>query len=136
MKIKFFVSHQLEKPHRLAVHKSGKLGFSAEAAKALNLSQGKSISIGTNGDDPSDERLYMVLHESVEPGAFKVAKAGDYYYLPIKLLLDSLNVPYRVEGVAYQMEKIEDGLNTYYRLTRVNSTRMKQKDGQKLSSNS
>ncbi len=119
MKIKFFKSHELEKPFRLSVHRSGKLGFTSEAAKALELTQEKSISIGQNEEDESDARLYMVVHETVEDGAFKVAKAGAYFYLPIKLLLDNLQIPYETESIAFKMEKVNDGGAIYYRLTRL-----------------
>ncbi|WP_143773971.1 hypothetical protein [Niastella vici] len=119
MKIKFFVSHELEKPFRLSVHKNGKLGFPMDAAKALELSQEKSISIGVNDEDPNDNALYMVINESLIPGAFKVAKAGDYYYLPIKLLLDNLKVPYTTESVAFNMSKVENGDGVFYKLIRI-----------------
>jgi hypothetical protein len=128
MKLKFFKSNELEKPYRLSVHKNGKLGFTFEAAKALGLSPEKSISIGVNEEDPNDNRLYMVINERVEPGAFKVAKAGDYFYLPIKLLLDNLKVPYTTESVAFNMDKIENGDGVFYRLTRIVNEKKTPKD--------
>ena len=121
MKIKFYKADELLRPFRLTVHKSGKLGFTSEAAKELDLTSEKSISIGKNEDDPADDRLYMVVNNRVEPGAFKVAKAGPYYYLPIKVLLDNLSIPYASEMVAFSMEKFEEGGGTYYRLTRIGS---------------
>jgi hypothetical protein len=128
MNIKFFKSDELEKPIRLSVHKSGKLGFTMEAAKSLELTPEKSFLIGRNEDDPNDDRLYLVLNQGVTPGSFKVAKAGDYYYLPIKLLLDNLEVPYEKENVAYNMEKIEDGEAIYYRLSRIENKKKKKRD--------
>lgn len=119
MKIKFFKSNELEKPHRLAVHKSGKLGFTIEAAKALKLNQETSISIGVNEEDSADSNLYMAVHSGFVDGAFRVAKAGDYYYLPIKLLLDNLKVPYSTESVVYNMTKVESGGDDLFRLTRL-----------------
>lgn len=119
MKIKFFKSHELEKPFRLSVHKSGKLGFTTEAAEALGLTRDKSISIGANEDDPSDKRLYMVLNDTHVEGAFKVQKAGDYFSLPIKLLLDALEIPYAEGTLAFNMDKKEVDGGTYYRLTRI-----------------
>jgi hypothetical protein len=127
MKIKFFKSNELEKPHRLAVHKSGKLGFTIEAAKALKLSQETSISIGMNEEDSTDQNLYMAVHSEVVEGAFKVAKAGEYYYLPIKLLLDNLKIPYAKESVVFNMTKVETSNDDLYRLTRLEKEEKKEK---------
>jgi hypothetical protein len=123
LKLKFFNSNELEKPFKLSVHKSGKLGFTLEAAKAMELTKNKSISIGMNEDDLTDQRLYMIVNEKEEPGAFKVAKAGVYYYLPIKLLLDNLKIPYHSENVVFNMEKVNFEGQLFYRLTRIDQDR-------------
>ena len=55
MKLKLYKSTELEKPIRLAVHKSGKLGFSKEAETKLKFPTHKSVGIGRNEEDENEE---------------------------------------------------------------------------------
>lgn len=119
MKISFFHSDKLERPMRLSVHKSGKLGFTNDAAGKLALNTSKSVSIGFNAEDQEDKSLYMVINDSVVDGSFKISKAGDYFYANIRYLLDSLKVDYRSEAVAYKVERVEIDGQAYFRMTRI-----------------
>jgi len=105
MKLKFLTPDSLDKNLKATVHRSGKLGFSMEAANKLELSADKSASIAVNEDDPNDSCLYFVIHPSVEGDAFKVNKAGEYYYINAKPLFDSLKINYLKESVVYDISK-------------------------------
>lgn len=114
MKLKFIEPQSLEKNVKATVHKTGKLGFTVEAAKKLKLSNEKSMAIAINEDDPNDLNLYTIVYPTKEKGAFNVAKAGDYYYVNTKPLFDSLKVDYVNDYVAYEiMEDEIDGQNIY-----------------------
>jgi hypothetical protein len=129
MKITFYKSTELEKPIRLAVHRSGKLGFSKEAETKLNFPTNKSVGIGRNEEDAKDESLYMVVYKDEPDGSFKVSKAGSYYYLNTKVLFDNLKIDYSKGTVAFDMEKTEIDGEVYYKLTRKKDTK---KDNQEI----
>ncbi len=105
MKIKFFNPDSLDKNLKATVHKSGKLGFTVDAARRLKLETNKSAAIGTNEDDPTDDSLYVIIYNEVRSGAFRIAKAGQYYYINLKALFDALKINYKQESVVYDISE-------------------------------
>jgi hypothetical protein len=105
MKIKFFNPDSLDKNLKATVHKSGKLGFTVDAARRLKLETNKSAAIGTNEDDPLDDSLYIIIYNEVRSGAFRIAKAGQYYYINLKALFDALKINYKQESVVYDISE-------------------------------
>ena len=110
MKIKFFNPNDLDRNIKATVHKTGKIGFTVDAAKKLSLSVDCSLSIGINEEDTEDSNLYVILHNTIETGAFKVSKAGGYYYVNTKVLFDNLKIDYVNSTIIYDIteEIIED----------------------------
>ncbi len=114
MKIKFFSPNDLDRNIKATVHKTGKIGFTVDAAKKLSLSVDCSLSIGMNEDDTEDSNLYVMLHNTVETGAFKVSKAGGYYYVNTKVLFDNLKIDYTNSAIVYDItEENIDGQKVY-----------------------
>ena len=112
MKIKFIKASELDKNLKATIHKSGKFGFTIEAAGKLGLNETKSISIGVNEDDLEDANLYVAVNNGVEKDAFKVNKAGGYYYVNTKLLFDNLKIDYANKSIMFDIveEKIDDAI--------------------------
>lgn len=110
MKLKFFNPNSLEKNLKATVHKTGKLGFTVDAAKKMQLSVEKSAGIGVNEDDQTDKNLYVVIYPNKQEGAFNISKAGQYYYINTKALFDSLKIDYVKGYVVYDIseELIDD----------------------------
>jgi hypothetical protein len=123
MKIKFFNPDSLDRNLKATVHKSGKLGFTVDAAKKLKLETNKSAAIGTNEDDPSDESLYVVIYNEVRSDAFRIAKAGQYYYINLKALFDALKINYKGESVVYDISEENIENNTVFKFSRRKSTK-------------
>lgn len=110
MRLKFHNANELSAKTKATVHSSGKLGFSIETNKILELDKYKSIQIATNEDDESDLNLYAILHNEEVEGAFKLIKAGSYYNLNTKGLFDKLNVDYQSSTIIYDIVKsVYDG---------------------------
>jgi hypothetical protein len=105
MKLKFINPEALDKNLKATVHKSGKLGFTMDAARKLKLGEGKSASIAINEDDVSDENLYVVIHEGLRNDAYKISKAGQYYYINTKALLDHLKINYLKQNVVFDISR-------------------------------
>jgi hypothetical protein len=114
MKIKFFNPNDLDRNIKATVHKTGKIGFTVDAAKKLSLSTDCSLSIGMNEDDADDSNLYVMLHNTIETGAFKISKAGGYYYVNTKVLFDNLKIDYVNSAIIYDItEEIFEGQKVY-----------------------
>lgn len=107
MKLKFFNPDDLDKNLKATVHKTGKLGFTVEAAKKMELSKEKSAGIGINDEDSSDNSLYVVIYPEKKEGAFSISKAGAYYYINTKALFDSLRIDYVKDNVVYDISKTD-----------------------------
>ncbi len=103
MKLKFFNPENLEKNLKATVHKTGKLGFTVESAKKMDLKPGKGAAIGINEEDETDQNLYVIIHPNRTEGSFNVSKAGSYYYINTKALFDSLKIDYVKDSVVYDI---------------------------------
>jgi hypothetical protein len=103
MKIKFFNPVNLDRNLKATVHRSGKLGFTIEAANKLELTIDKSAAIGINEDDDMDSNLYVIIYPDKKDGAFKISKAGGYYYINTKALFDTLKVDYLTDPPVYDI---------------------------------
>lgn len=116
MKIKFYNPKELDKTHKVTIQKTGKMGFTKDAAEYLKLDQMKSANIGENEEDSTDKSLYLVVLTD-NTGFFSVQKAGDYFYIKTKVLFDNLKLDYTNTSLSYDMTKIVEDGETYYKLT-------------------
>jgi len=105
MKLKFFNPDNLDKNLKATAHKTGKLGFTVDAARKMQLSVEKSAGIGINEDDQSDKSLYVIIYPNKQEGAFNISKAGQYYYINTKALFDSLKIDYVKDYVVYDISE-------------------------------
>ncbi|MFT3903917.1 MAG: hypothetical protein QM727_12140 [Niabella sp.] len=126
MKIKFFNPNSLDRNLKATIHKSGKLGFTVDAANKMELKSSISASVGMNEDDEKDKSLYIMLHDEIIDDTFRVAKAGDYYYLNLKSLFDTLRVNYKEQSIIYDItEEVIDGKKLYKLTQRENGKKNK-----------
>lgn len=114
---------------KVTIQSTGKLGFTDETAKALNLSEGTYITLGQ--DDKDSDLLYLILTDESED-AFKVCKAGDYYYLPTRRLFLSLGYEFQDKTIMFDLTRVselDDELKgTVYKMNcRENDKRRKKK---------
>lgn len=116
MKLKFIKSEDIDKNVKCAIHKTGKLGFSSNAIDKLSLSTEKTVSIAINEEDEEDENLYVVVNENAQDGAFKISKAGEYFYLNTKAFFDSFGIDYRNEKIIYDIVDFEYEDEKMYKL--------------------
>lgn len=114
MKLKFFNPNNLDKNLKATAHKTGKLGFTVDAAKKLQLSVEKTAGIGINEDDEVDNSLYVVIYPDKQDGAFNISKAGKYYYINTKALFESLKIDYQKDYVVYDItEEVFDNQRVF-----------------------
>lgn len=107
MKLKVIKAEESGRKIKATVHASGKLGFSAEAIRYLNIKESKSIEFAINEEDPDDLNLYGFIYQDKQEGAFNINKAGLYYYVNTKTLFDNLGVNYKNKTIIYDLVKGE-----------------------------
>lgn len=115
MEIKFFDSQEYSGSIKAAIQNTGKLGFTEAAIKKLGISEAIALQIGSNVNDPTDRNLYVIISSNKERGAFKVNKAGKYFYVNTKNLFDSLQYPYRTKRIAFDIVEMEIGQREGYK---------------------
>jgi hypothetical protein len=117
--IKFYKPSELEKNLKVTIHRSGKMGFSSDAAIKLKLPAAKSAQIGFR--DGEEDVLYLVVYTDNAPDSFKVSKAGQYYYINTKVLFDNLKMDVSKGDIVYEITEVEhrgEILKNMYRLKR------------------
>ncbi|GAB3643934.1 hypothetical protein [Spirosoma arcticum] len=102
MHINYFNAAQISNL-KATVHNTGRMGFSRNAEKQLNLQNVKSFRIGSADNYQESKILLLVPVQSKEPEYFTVAKSGPYYYLNAKSLMDVLNEDYQTEKIVYDI---------------------------------
>ncbi|MFP4529534.1 MAG: hypothetical protein ACLFQX_13385, partial [Candidatus Kapaibacterium sp.] len=95
MEFKFIPAPKNDARMKATVHKTGMLGFNMAAIKELNITPDTTIMVAINPDDPNDDNLYVIFYPDNKEGAYKMRKAGDYYYAKTKPLMDRLNIDYK-----------------------------------------
>lgn len=107
MKLIFFKAEEIEHNAKATVHTSGKLGFSSDAIDFLNLNEAKTIQFAKDEEDGNDLNLYAIINDSVQEGAFRISKAGRYFYVNTKNLFDVLGIDYKNTRIIYDLVKTE-----------------------------
>lgn len=86
---------------KVTVQVTGRLGFSDETAKAFRFSEGAAYVKFLR--DPDTQVMYMAILYKEDEDAFKVCKAGLYYYLSTTQLFNDLGVDYKNSTVIYDL---------------------------------
>ena len=103
MKLNFIKAKDIDRNAKATIHISGKLGFSSDAARKLDLAgKTKGILIAMN-EDKNDENLYIKTVEQITEDAFPIVKAGEYYYVNAKAFFDTYDIDYRNKKIAYDI---------------------------------
>ena len=125
--IKFFSARQYGAKFKATIQSTGKLGFTEDTAKELGLSTQCYIKIGA--DESDTDVMYLVVLSGTDDDAFKVCKAGDYFYLPTTTLFLSLGFDYRRKTIIFDLTRacgLDDALGgKVYRMNKRESERKK-----------
>ncbi|MGM9787615.1 MAG: hypothetical protein ACI3ZF_01780 [Candidatus Cryptobacteroides sp.] len=105
MNIKVLSAKKYAQKLKVTVQSSGKLGFSDDTAKALDL-QNKSVYVKMLLDNDT-QTLYMSVLDSQDDDSFKVCKSGNYFYLPTTQLFNDLGINYIDYTVIYDLLRCE-----------------------------
>lgn len=107
MKFKFIIPEELDRNLKATIHKTGKLGFTVEAAKKLALSPEKGMHIAINEEDSEDKNLYVIISPIRQKNSFRISKAGGYFYVNTKDLFENLKVDYIKDNVVFDIRDMK-----------------------------
>lgn len=102
--MKILSVRQFSNKLKVTVQATGRLNFTDETTRILEILDGTPVKFGQEGDD-----LYLAILKKRDDDAFLVRKSGSYYYVPTKLLFDALEIDYKKEGsLSYNLVRVED----------------------------
>ncbi len=94
---------------KASIHKSGRLGFSANAIVKLGLSVGRGVNVYE-----SDKTIYLQIVDLPDADAFQLKLGGEYYFATTEGLFELLGLPFRTEELRYMLRRTNiDGLALY-----------------------
>ena len=85
---------------KVTIQKTGRLGFTDETAKALDLQSGKFAKFA---QDDENESLYLIIINEANEDAFEVRVSSGYYYIPAKTLFDALGFNYENSNIMFDL---------------------------------
>jgi hypothetical protein len=107
MKIAFYNSKDFDSNLKATIHSSGKLGFTEAAIEKIGISEKKGMKIGYNETDRNEKNLYVIFTDGEDQDAFRINKAGEYYYVNTKPLFDNMQLPYKTNRISFDIIQIE-----------------------------
>ena len=106
MGLKFIDTSVCKTKLKCTIQSSGKLGFPAGTAEALQLRKGTLVKFAQ--DDENEDVLYMVFVAEEDPQTLKVATAGVYYYIPTQAMFDLLKYAYKTWAYIFDPSREND----------------------------
>lgn len=110
---------------KATIHRTGRLGFSAQASESMNLSTESGIIFVAN--EEADDITHMICVPGDNPNAFNVMKAGNYYSVNAKPLFDSLGFDYKNNTIIFDLIRDREYDGEIYKLTKRERSRNRQK---------
>ena len=94
-----------------SIHLAGKLGFNLDASKVMKLDSSPSFIVATKTDDTKAHQIFLIeteknIEKDISP--VTVSKAGAYYYLNIRNMLEELGIDYKNRISVYRIAKSEE----------------------------
>ncbi len=85
---------------KATIHRSGRLGFTSETAKALDLNAEKFAKFA---QDDENEFLYLIIINEGSEDAFSVRENGGYYFIATKVMFDTLGFNYENGDIIFDL---------------------------------
>ena len=130
MAIQILSAKQFARKLKVTIQSSGRLGFTDETAKALDLPSGKYAKFA---QDNEKEILFLIINNEMDEDAFPIKESSGYYYVPAKMLFDMLGFDYENKTIMFDLvrqQTLDDDLNgqVYLMKRRVNKRKDKKNE--------
>ncbi len=100
MAIKVISAKQFATKLKVTIQATGRLGFTEETAKALELTTGKGAKFA---QDDETGTLFLVITDEVSEDAFPIKISSGYFYVPTKLMFDMLGLDYDNNSIMFDL---------------------------------
>ena len=85
---------------KVTIQKTGRLGFTDETAKALDLQSGKFAKFA---QDDESGTLYLIIIDKSNEDSFDIRSSSGYYFVPAKMMFDSLGMDYEQNVIMFDL---------------------------------
>lgn len=115
-KLKKLDAQRLQQAIKATVQSNGRLTFTVEAAKIMQLSEEKSLIVfeAENGD------LGATISERGDTDAFVLKQSGSYFFVSFKNYLQQAGIDYKNQRIIYDIRELDEQLEgrTLYKFER------------------
>ena len=130
MAIRLLSAKQFATKLKATIQASGRLGFTADTATALGLESGKFARFAQDDENGS---LYLIIIDKADEDAFEIRISSGYYYVPAKLMFDSLGFDYENNTIMFDLVRqpsLDEDLQgqVYFMKQRINKRKDKKND--------
>lgn len=91
---------------KVTIHSSGKLGFTADTADKLRLTEDTYIKFAN--DDEIENELFMIFVTEPDEDTFKVNRSGKYFYLSTTAMFQSFGFDFKKYNIMFDMVRMSD----------------------------
>jgi hypothetical protein len=110
---------------KATTHSTGKIGFSKIASENMKLDENKYLEFAVNENDKEDESLYVFVRNENKEGLLKINKAGSYYHVNAKNLLEKLQMDYKSIKIIFDISEIPYENEIVYKFNKREKERKK-----------
>lgn len=129
VKLKVFNAKAYSVNLKCTIQNQGRLGFTDDTAEALGLKSGEVGSVALAEDESDPGNLYMLIGPSLGDEAFRVMRAGEYYYLQTRNLFNTMGLDYQTQTIMFDMVRAQDADFDDIRVYRMNKRILPRKAG-------
>lgn len=130
MAINIISAKQFATKMKVTIQSSGRLGFTDDTAKVLDLASGKYVKFAQ--DDETSILYFILVNEECED-AFSIRESGGYFYVPTKMMFDMLGMDYENNNIMFDLIRqaaLDESLQgqVYLMKPRINKRKEKKND--------
>ncbi len=103
MAFQLFSAKDFGRVLKVTIQNTGRLGFSGETAKVMQIDTNSCFLIGK--DDSVRADLILVKMAETSPDAFMAKKSSDYFYLETTALFDMLGYDYKKGSIFFDVTR-------------------------------
>ena len=100
MAIKIISAKRFATKLKVTIQKSGRLGFTEETARYLNLDNEKFAKFA---QDDENGALYLIIYDMRDEDSFDIRSSSGYYYVSAKMMFDSLGMDYEKNVIMFDL---------------------------------
>ena len=129
MTISIISAKQFATKLKATIQSSGRLGFTEETAKVLDLSSGKHAKFAKDDENGS---LYLIICNEGSEDAFEIRESSGYFYVPARLMFDMLGFDYEHNTIMFDLIRqtsLDDDLQGQVFFMKRRQNKKKEKKG-------